>query len=1645
MLSGAAGKSALRAKQHEEEGEGATQAPQEVETTRYRLEEGDSSSHAQKIVRELYFRYEKQLQRWRDYRNLVFFLAFVAWFLAVLYLQRDASVAYKVHSTLTDVLVPNDEVMKGTDEVYAWLQNTLQAVWVDPVCGDGICESPWEFASYSRFGCRADCGKLQDIQNLTKIQVDLNWDFGHPLGSLPASDLMQQTKWNLCPYSGAPTSDCYYDTDQSFELLTGYTSKPILDAPDGEWALNVKRDIFNKVQGAVRDSAMVVDASYYYRHYIAAVSVLAEMNYEVEVLTQAAIQGNMSLFQFINFTLTSNSTNSSSNAFQLQQLINATCACDIYGNTSLPGSPVFGLNAILALNYSMDHFNPGVVFAYTDMAAYKQNYCQRLAGAQNPQILEINNYNLTVSTINDTVVFVNGSTNGKYYGPVPNPLPANVTYRTMSNVTELSPNMSTTCTRVLNNALNWRAVHLQRLRSFMIDWRVCNSANTCGKFAVRTNIYNKMRNYIILNMRELFNPIYNARGSVPMKTGALTASIEALQEYYLAGPMYYSVPPPAALAISRRTIYSNPNITGLDIVQRANARIAEVQGQMQDTLINVTLIPPPTSSIGNKTILEVVSQFLAAGASDPLVANVSNVFLPDANSTALGDLRFDYNLVFWQGNTSAYMQCNLDQRGPKWLGVCQPMNVTCLVQANDTVPYICTDIASNTTIGGSLNNLAYRLNCEMPCDQYLDCNTVCECYGACSNTELCVCDACTELARDAASDKEFGAIKDTANNRPSGIATVGGGSRRSLQQNSPDLSSQLSGVLSQVTSVRQQQVSITDQMTKLAEKVDRANALAQARADDNRLIDLIAAGRQDIAAGQKSVEAKLDEIIGKQNASLRAAEQATQALSAIQGLQSQQLAALEALAQAVDRQLSAIKTATYQNVITLTQALALWKRARRDRALMDKAAKLATFPCTTKPTVLNNFTLDNGNAVVITTPRERNVGLTNRVISGMLLHSFRTNDTNCTESKFSKIQQTCTGPVTLKSYGVDPVFKRGTTLYDPDKDDLNSTIVQGYYYCANLTDPTYNITVLNQTVNMEPFCAELFNARNLPYAFYYFPLKSKTDGFPVFFDINLGEQGAQDFYTYLVEGLYLDQHTRSFTAELITYNAPLRIFGYFFVEFYFSDGGSIKVTHKLHTVRVELYNGYDDDVRFALEIILSIWIFSMLLYTFFQIAWTQKEKRNFLKFFTRAWNIVDFISNGLLASCMIMWWIIVTKYAKTFDIQLRYDVYANLEPDANFLALANAGKGMNDSWSAFSDLRDLIDMLNWYFALNGINILLLIARVLKLMDFQPRLGVVTRSLWLAGPDLIHFAIVAGMVFVGYAMMAHLIFGNAIQEFSTFGESVNTCFEILLGNIDVNDQLRNLGGLQSVAGALFFWSYELLVFMVLLNFLLAIIVDAFSEVKEKTHETVGIHTELYQLLRDKWRSLMGRCSSNYISDAKLGQLLKQWAGEEEDQAAQQNVNAEMSKLLTVLNEDLDEEDLRTVLMECLKDAPAAEEDEKANTARSRCLPGRKRVSATPNEVAMAAKYIVDRFGVPVEAEDAEQEEAVEHVPDVGAGGGHGDAVLDKERDQLAQALERLADVQRELAEGQRNLMVGQKQLAEQQAKLVTLMASETRND
>ena len=54
-------------------------------------------------------------------------------------------------------------------------------------------------------------------------------------------------------------------------------------------------------------------------------------------------------------------------------------------------------------------------------------------------------------------------------------------------------------------------------------------------------------------------------------------------------------------------------------------------------------------------------------------------------------------------------------------------------------------------------------------------------------------------------------------------------------------------------------------------------------------------------------------------------------------------------------------------------------------------------------------------------------------------------------------------------------------------------------------------------------------------------------------------------------------------------------------------------------------------------------------------------------------------------------------------------------------------------------------------------------RALKLMDFQPYLGIVTRSLSMAALSLIHFFILAFLVFFCFSIFGYAVFGDVIDK------------------------------------------------------------------------------------------------------------------------------------------------------------------------------------------------------------------------------------------------------------------------------------------
>lgn len=49
------------------------------------------------------------------------------------------------------------------------------------------------------------------------------------------------------------------------------------------------------------------------------------------------------------------------------------------------------------------------------------------------------------------------------------------------------------------------------------------------------------------------------------------------------------------------------------------------------------------------------------------------------------------------------------------------------------------------------------------------------------------------------------------------------------------------------------------------------------------------------------------------------------------------------------------------------------------------------------------------------------------------------------------------------------------------------------------------------------------------------------------------------------------------------------------------------------------------------------------------------------------------------------------------------------------------------------------------------------------MDFQPRMGSITRTLEAATPDLTHFFIMFSVFYFGFAMYGHLVFGRTLDK------------------------------------------------------------------------------------------------------------------------------------------------------------------------------------------------------------------------------------------------------------------------------------------
>ena len=124
----------------------------------------------------------------------------------------------------------------------------------------------------------------------------------------------------------------------------------------------------------------------------------------------------------------------------------------------------------------------------------------------------------------------------------------------------------------------------------------------------------------------------------------------------------------------------------------------------------------------------------------------------------------------------------------------------------------------------------------------------------------------------------------------------------------------------------------------------------------------------------------------------------------------------------------------------------------------------------------------------------------------------------------------------------------------------------------------------------------------------------------------------------------------------------------------------------------------------------------------------------------------------------------------------------------------------------------------------GFNAVSIMLKFFKAFQANQRLQLVTNTLLKAGNDIFHFSVVFLAVFLGFALLGHILFGNDFLQFRSFATSVDTCFIVLMGEfgwyddtwLDPSHELPS--GMPLVVLMAWFWAYMVFVLMIMINML-----------------------------------------------------------------------------------------------------------------------------------------------------------------------------------------------------------------------------------
>ncbi|VEN47220.1 unnamed protein product [Callosobruchus maculatus] len=326
------------------------------------------------------------------------------------------------------------------------------------------------------------------------------------------------------------------------------------------------------------------------------------------------------------------------------------------------------------------------------------------------------------------------------------------------------------------------------------------------------------------------------------------------------------------------------------------------------------------------------------------------------------------------------------------------------------------------------------------------------------------------------------------------------------------------------------------------------------------------------------------------------------------------------------------------------------------------------------------------------------------------------------------------------------------------------------------------------------------------------------DGFYV--DLLRDRNGTRQIIQDLKENMWIQRGTRAIFIDFTVYNANMNLFAVCKFVFELPPVGGVLTKAEIHSMKLLRFLKKWDYIVLWCELASYV---LMLYYLSEEI----REMIHFkLHYILKFWNYVDLSIIGCAIAGGTMSLLEYMEVPRAMRaLNENPDQYANVE----YLAFINTSKSN----------------------LFAIMLFLVIMKAFKYLNFNRTMGQLNSTLKQCSKDVIGFSLMFFIVFFAFSELGYLLFGSAVENFSSFGLAMFTLLRTILGDFNYDELERA----DRVLAPIYFLSYIFLVFFVLMNMFLAIINDTYNDVKteiaiapDEMQMTEFLRNNLYKLLR-----------------------------------------------------------------------------------------------------------------------------------------------------------------------------------------------------